>query len=117
MLKRIPLLARGLVLIFAVALAATGWGHRFASAAELERAQFAQLWGAAFCVTDENGDPVSTELCAVCHVVAAIAVPQIQTGAVRPVLTLETLVFPDETHLVTVSAGWISPPPRGPPLA
>ena len=115
MTRRFPLLARGLVLIIALALAATGLGHRMASASDLERAQFAQLFGAEFCVTDEDGAPVASASCPVCHLVASVYMPEAVLGADTPVFTrVSTLDLPRDAA-APCPAPRASPPSRGPP--
>lgn len=119
MAHRFPLLARGLVLIFALALAATGLGHRFASASDLERAQFAQLFGAEFCVTEaegEGGGAHQSGACPVCHVVASIHVPEAVTGALAPTLAVVAVAFEIEGAQIARSTTLVAPPSRGPPL-
>lgn len=115
MKRRLPLLARGLVLVFAMALAMAGFGHRFASASELERAQFAQLYGAEFCVTDDDGQPLANASCPVCHLVTALYLAAPVEGAVAPVaLSLEPQDPVPVRHLLA-STDAAPPPSRGPP--
>lgn len=119
MSRRFPLLARGLVLVFALALAAVGFGHRFASASELQRAQFAQLFGAEFCVTETGGGHDGTVLggsCPVCHIVASIYLPDAVTGAETPAFTAVAVAYEIERPQVARSTTLVSPPQRGPPF-
>ncbi|PTX01529.1 hypothetical protein [Pararhodobacter aggregans] len=110
-----PLLARGLVLVFAMALAMAGFGHRFASASDLERAQFAQLYGAEFCVTDDEGAPRAATSCPVCHLVAGLYLAAAIEGAVAPAnLTLRVRPPVAARHLLA-STEAAPPPSRGPP--
>lgn len=117
MSRQFPLPARGLVLVFALALAALGFGHRFASASEIARAQFAQLYGSEFCQTGDEGAPVHDGSCPVCHMVASVYLPDAVLGAETPVAVEIAAVFVAEEHIVTGTTPRISPPPRGPPLA
>ncbi len=116
MTRRFPLLARGLVLVFALALGAAGLGHRFASAADLERAQFAQLFGAGFCQTGDTDAPSLSVDCPVCHLVASVYLPDAVTGAAQPAFTVGALSFETAQPQVRAATTPVSPPPRGPPL-
>lgn len=114
-MRRAPLLARGLVLVFALALAMAGFGHRIASASELERAQIAQLFGAEFCVTDDEGAPRADASCPVCHLVAGLYLPAAVEGAVAPAeLTLRG-ESPVVRRPLLASTEAAPPPSRGPP--
>ncbi|WP_417625976.1 hypothetical protein [Pararhodobacter aggregans] len=110
-----PLLARGLVLVFAMALAMAGFGHRFASASELERAQFAQLFGAEFCVTDDDGAPLVATSCPVCHLVAALYLPAAVEGAEAPAELSFEVRRPVPVRHLLASTDAAPPPSRGPP--
>ena len=117
MLRHAPLLARGLVLVFALALAATGLGHRFASAAELQRAQFTQIFGAELCLTDEDGSAMAASGCPVCHLVGAAHLPEAVLGASAPALIRVALDFAIEAHLVRSATQVEQPSQRAPPIA
>lgn len=118
MVNRRRLYARGLILVFALALAALGFGHRFASAAQLERAQFAQAFGgASFCRDgDAGGAPGASASCPVCHVIASAGAPPAVAGVERPVFAPLALALaaPQAAPAGTRPRG--PPPLRGPPL-
>ncbi len=117
MVHRAPLLARGLLLVLVLALAATGFGHRFAPADAVARAQFAQLYGAEFCLTDEDGTPVDTAAhCPVCQVVAGSFAPEAVTGPASPAFARVERITIDRGQRVACAASPRAPPQRGPPL-
>jgi len=116
MVRAAPLLVRGLVLLFALALAATGLGHRFASAAERERAQYTQMFGADFCLTDEGDSAVDTAGCPVCHLITSIYLPDVVTGAPVPVFALIARAGAGDDHLLLTATAVARPTQRGPPL-
>ena len=103
--------------MIALALAATGFGHRMASASDLERAGFAQLYGDAFCVTEEGGSDPGEAPCPVCQMITSVYVPDAVLGAEAPAFTIAALDFAPGDHLVPPHATVASPPQRGPPQA
>ncbi|WP_068306738.1 hypothetical protein [Pararhodobacter sp. CCB-MM2] len=115
MKRRVSLLARGLVLVFALALAATGFGHRVASASELERAQFAQLYGVEFCVTDDEGKPLASASCPICHLVASLYLPPAVEGAIAPAQMVAATPGFAVPRFLLASNDAAPPPSRGPP--